>query len=307
MSSAAASLTSLKCLLNKIVSEHALFATIDLTDFYLGALLPEAEFIKISVNHYDTSLLQSLNLTPYVQVDKKGIKNIYFEIVNMDGLPSSGKLSRDRLAAHLLTAGYHETTTPGYFHHATRKISFCLVVDDFGICYHRTADLNHLINALSDIFHVKVHPTGTKFLGLAVYHNRSTRTIALSYPGFIKALLTRVRSDGIKPADTPAIYTPPSYGRKGPQPATQLPPPAPASEDEVSQLRTIVGSLLYYSLAIDSTILPAVCALACQEACATEHLLKAADRLLGPATKWLIGRPPDGCLLRYRMANQSGG
>ena len=33
VSSAAASLTSLKCLLNKTVSEHALFATIDLTDF----------------------------------------------------------------------------------------------------------------------------------------------------------------------------------------------------------------------------------------------------------------------------------
>ena len=169
VSSAAASLTSLKCLLNKIVSEHALFATIDLTDFCLGALLPEAEYIKVSVNHYGTSLLRSLNLTPYVQVDKKGIKYIYFKIVKtMYGLPSSGKLSRDRLAAHLLTAGYHETTTPGYFHHATRKISFCLVVGDFGICYHRTADLNHLINALSDIFHVKVHPTGTKFLGLTV-------------------------------------------------------------------------------------------------------------------------------------------
>ena len=81
VSSAAAPLTSLKCLLNKVASEHALFATIDLTDFYLGASLPDAEFIKISVNHYDTSLLQSLNLLPYVQLDRKGPKFIYFKLL----------------------------------------------------------------------------------------------------------------------------------------------------------------------------------------------------------------------------------
>ena len=81
VSSAAASLTSLKCLLNKTVSEHALFATIDLTDFYLETPLPDPQYTKISVNHYDTSLLQSLNLLPYVQTDKKGIKFIYFKIV----------------------------------------------------------------------------------------------------------------------------------------------------------------------------------------------------------------------------------
>ena len=52
VSSAVASLTSLKCLLNKVVSERALFATIDLIDFYLGTSLPDAEFIKISVHHY---------------------------------------------------------------------------------------------------------------------------------------------------------------------------------------------------------------------------------------------------------------
>ena len=83
------------------MSEHALFATIDFTDFYLGASLPGAEYIKISVNHYDTSLLQStLNLLPYVQLDSKGLKFIYFKIIKtMYGLPSPGKLSRDVGAA----------------------------------------------------------------------------------------------------------------------------------------------------------------------------------------------------------------
>ena len=99
------------------------------------------------------------------------------------------------------------------------------MVDEFGICYHRIADLNHLVGTLAHLYHVKVHPTGTKFLGLiTVDYNRPVRTIKISYPGFIKALLTRVRPDGVKHADTPAIYMPPSYGRKGLQLATQLPP-----------------------------------------------------------------------------------
>ena len=97
----------------------------------------------------------------------------------MHGPPSSGKLSRGRLAAHLPTADYHETSTPSYFHHATRKMSFCLVVDVFGICYHRTTDLNHLVGALSDIYHVKVRPTGTKFLGLTVDFHRTSRTATI--------------------------------------------------------------------------------------------------------------------------------
>ena len=99
----------------------------------------------------------------------------------MYGLPSSGKLSRDRVAAHLLTARYHETSNPGYFHHDARnRLPFYLVVDDFGICYHRLSDLNHLVDAPSNVYHVKAHPTGTKFLGLTVDYNRADRTIALS-------------------------------------------------------------------------------------------------------------------------------
>ena len=91
-----------------------LIATTDLNDFYLGASLPDVEFIEISVQHYDTSLLGSLNLLPFVQTDKKGLKFIYFKIVKaMYGLPSSGTLSRDCLAAHLLTVDYYETSTPG--------------------------------------------------------------------------------------------------------------------------------------------------------------------------------------------------
>ena len=52
-----------------------------------------------------------------------------------------------------------------------------------------------------------MHPTGTKFLGLTVDYNRAARTITISYPNFIKSLLTRVRPEVVKHVETPAIYT----------------------------------------------------------------------------------------------------
>ena len=45
--SSVAALVTVKILLNAVVTENANFATIDLTDFYLGALMPELEYIKI--------------------------------------------------------------------------------------------------------------------------------------------------------------------------------------------------------------------------------------------------------------------
>ena len=48
----------------------------------------------------------------------------------------------------------------------------------------------------------------------------------------------------------------------------------------------IVGSLLYYARAVDATILPAVCALACDQAAPTLDTMVAAERLLGYVAKF---------------------
>ena len=71
------------------------------------------------------------------------------------------------------------------------------------------SNLNHLVGVLSDLYHLKVRSAGTKFLGLTVDYNRAARTIAISYSNFIKPLLTRVHSESVKHAKTPAMYTPP--------------------------------------------------------------------------------------------------
>jgi hypothetical protein len=50
-----------KCLLNSIVSDHAFFGSIDLTDFYLGTDNPFPQFLKIYLE-----LMLTLTLSSHV-------------------------------------------------------------------------------------------------------------------------------------------------------------------------------------------------------------------------------------------------
>ena len=308
VSSSTASLTTLKILLNAILSENANFATIDLTDFYLGSLLPTLEYIKIYVEDYPADTLVLLGLTDFIQYDKTGKAFVYCAIQKtMYGLAMSGKLCKLDLVALLLSWGFHETDTPCLFRHATRKITFCLVVDDFGIKYDEQDDLDYLVDCLSSKYHVKVHPVGTKYLGFTIDYNRTARTMSMSYPRYIPDLLARLRPNGLKHCHSPALYTPPSYGRTGPQPATQAPHSPPASLTQLKELQVIVGSLLYYARAVDATILPAVCALACEQAAPTLATMVAAERLLGYVAKFPLATltyfPSDMLLLAHSDAS----
>ena len=108
------------------------FGTLDLTDHYLGSVLSSTEPIKIYVATFPVTLLDRLGLTPFIKTDPKGRPYILFDIFKtMCGLP----LSQLQLISLLYESGYHQTSTPMLFRHATRDITFCLVVDDFGVKY----------------------------------------------------------------------------------------------------------------------------------------------------------------------------
>ena len=292
-SSATASLPCVKLMFNAVVSEaESRFGTLDLTDYYLGSDLPHPESIKIFVATFPPALLADLGLTPYIKTDSKGRPYIFFDIVKtMYGLPQAGLLSQLQLVSLLYEYGYHQTSTPMLFRHESRDVTFCLVVDDFGVKYSKVADLEHLVDCLSQLYHVKSHPTGTNYLGFTVAHDRTARTITLSYPGYIAKLLAQVRPNGVKPAKSPALYTPPSYGSSAPQ-LSPVDNSSPASAAEAKDLQIIVGSLLYYARAVDASILPAVCALASRQSQPTAATMIAAERLLGYASSH-----PNNCLV----------
>jgi len=62
---------------------------------------------------------------------------VYMEIrKGMYGLPQAGQIAHDKLVKHLAKYGYAPMRlTPGLWKHHTCPITFCLVVDNFGVKY----------------------------------------------------------------------------------------------------------------------------------------------------------------------------
>ncbi len=78
--------------------------------------------------------------------------------------------------------------------------------------------------------------------------NRTDRHATLSMPGYIKKLLQKVRPQGVKGAQTPAIYHAPNYRSPKAQTATVNTAPI-ASPAQKHELQAVVGTLLYYGCA----------------------------------------------------------
>ena len=83
-----------------------------------------------------------------VRPDKFGY--VYLEVRRgMYGLKESGIIAFKQLYHKLAPAGYHPCKqTPGFWTHATKRTTFTLCVDDFGVKYFSKADANHLIAAI---------------------------------------------------------------------------------------------------------------------------------------------------------------
>ena len=290
VSTPAASLSLVNVLLNAVVSEDAFFGSLDLTDFYLGTDLPTPSFVKIYTATFPRDTLSSLSPLSYLQHGANGKEYILFRIAKtMYGLKEAGILSNHRVTSILRQSGFMETTTPCLFRHHQRKIDFALVVGDYGVKYHRKEDFDFLASCLSSYYHVKAHPTSTPFLGLTIAHDRPNRTLTVSYPGFIQKMLSHLRPNGVKSAPTPYIYSPPAYGRTGPQP-TNIDTSPPATPEQKLELQTVIGYLLFYGRAVDSRFLPATSFLSSFQSAPTLNSLKHMERLLQYASA-----NPNGC------------
>jgi hypothetical protein len=82
----------------------------------------------------------------------------------MYGLPQAVILSKQLLEKCLATKGYYQCQqTPGLWCHIWRNITFCLVVDDFGIKVTNMHDMDHLVDALKEHYTVAVDMTDSLF------------------------------------------------------------------------------------------------------------------------------------------------
>ena len=278
VSTKTADLTTVKVFFNSIISTpNARFMTADLKDFYLETPMDEYEYMRIPVAIIPDAIMSKYNLAPLVHHN-----HVYVEIrKGMYGLPQAGRIASDRLTAFLAPHGYAPVPiTPGLWKHNASDLMFTLVVDDFGVKYTNTADANHLIATLKQLYAVSDDWTGTKYCGLTLDWDYTNRTVDLSIPGYIERALQRFQHPTPPcPEHAPHAWQKPIYGA-----TTQYAPDpdnAPALDAaDTKHLQEVLGTLLFYARAVDSTMLPAIGTLASQQAHGTKATLQALAQLL---------------------------
>jgi hypothetical protein len=274
-----AELITVKCLFNSVISTPGAKAmAADAANFYLGTPLPGSEFMRIPVKIIPERIMIQYDLyrlvhNGYVMVEiKKG----------MYGLPQAGILANQRLVKHLAKSGYQQMPrTPGLFQHETRPVTFCLVVDDFCIKYVGKQHADHLLATLRTQYKMTTDWDCRNYCGLTIKWDYEARTCDYSLPGYVERALLRFQHKTAKrPQHSPYAYQVPNYGA-----AQQLTIPEDFSEkldaSGILNLQEIVGTLLYYARAVDSTMLTALGSIA--SAKTSVDTAKAIEQLLNYA------------------------
>jgi hypothetical protein len=190
-------------------------------------------------------------------------------------------LANDKLVKHLAKYDYAPTKhTPGLFTHATRPVAFSLVVDDFGIKYVGQEHAQHLVNAIRDLYTATTDWTGNLYCGISLAWDYTARTVDLSMPNYIKKALAAFQATApTRKEHAPHAWNKPNYGAH-----TQLTAEEDTSEPlnaaGLTRLQVVIGTLLFYARAIDSTMLVALGTLSSAQAKGTEATALALTHLL---------------------------
>jgi hypothetical protein len=258
-----AELEVVKILLQSSVSDGSHIMTLDLKDYYLNSPMHRPEYLRISKKHLTPDLISELGLTSFVNSDG----SILFAITKgIYGLPHAGALAQEHLIPLLAQHGYHQSpNVPCLFRHDTNGVSFTLVVDDFAVKYKDRASAEHLLSILRTRYTLTEDWDAKSYLGMALRfftNSDGVRCVGLSMPGYVAKALQRFRPNGVKGAASPSIYEPVhQYGSHTPQQAT-TDTTARLTAAEVLELQQVVGVFLYYTRAVDLTMLTTVCELA---------------------------------------------
>ena len=124
---------------------------------------------------------------------------------------------------------------------------------------------DHLISALRELYTVSTNWKGTLFFGLTLNWNYTAEWVDVSMPGYVAAALHKFQHPTqTKKQDAPHPWNRPIYGDHTqyatPDNDSTLIPPA-----TINQVEQIVGTLLYYGLAVDPTMLAALGDLSSQQ------------------------------------------
>ena len=154
---------------------------LDIKNFYLTAALDYYEYMKIPLALFLEWIKKQYTLDTNA---RDGF--VFLEIQRaVWGLPQAGILANQLLRKRLKPHGYYEcVNTPGLWQHATRPITFSLVVDDFGVKYVGKEHADHLISCLKqETYKLTEDWAGDLYCGISLRWDYVRRTLDISMPG----------------------------------------------------------------------------------------------------------------------------
>ena len=274
-----ADLSLVKLHLNSVISTPgARYMTLDVKNCYLNTPMGRYEYVCIRIEDIPDEIIVEYGLREKVAVDG----HIYVEIrKGMYGLPQAGILAQELLEKRLNVHGYSQSkAVPGLWTHNTRPISFTLVVDDFGVKYVGKEHAMHLISILKQDYEISEDWSGNKFIGITFDWDYANRRVHLSMPGYIAKLLQRFGHERPRRLQfSPHPHVAPTYGSKV-QYAELDEPSEPIDKEGQKYIQAAVGTLLYYSRAVDPTMLVALNAIAMQQALPTHKTMDRVRQLM---------------------------
>ena len=210
--SPAASLIETILLLNSVISDTqkgAKFLTMDLKDHFLQTIMKDPEYMRINGKCITDEIAKEYQTDNYMHQDGY----IYCKIKRGTyGLKQAAILAYDLIKERLAPHGYKpDLISPNIWTHDTRRIVFCLCVDDFGVKYYTKQDADHLINALKD-YKITIDWTGSNYCGLNLKWNYKEKYVDVSMPNYVKNTLKKLNhSPPAKPVKAPHEWTKPPY------------------------------------------------------------------------------------------------
>jgi hypothetical protein len=178
--------------------------------------------------------------------------------------------------------------TPGLWKHATRPISFTLVVNDFGVKYMHQEDINHFIMCIKEKYELTKDWDGNLYCGIRLKWDYNACTLDISMPGYIiKKLQKHKHASPPKPQDCPYAPQPKQFGSKAQHP---LPPDMSPllSNTDITHVQRIIRSILYYPRTVNLTVLMALCTILSEQSKGTKHTMTKTKQLLD-----YLATPPD--------------
>jgi hypothetical protein len=154
------------------------------------------------------------------------------------------------------------------------------VVDNFGVKYVGKEHIQHLITCLKEKYKLTKDWTGNLYCRINLLWDCEARTLDISMPGYIKKLLHKYKHKmATKPQHCPYSSAPKQYsvGAQTPLPNDDSPK---LSANEIKEIQRIVGSILYYARAVDSTVLMALSSIASKKTKGTTSTTAKVKQLL---------------------------